>query len=101
MHWPGMTARLVPLVAMPTFPRPIARVSSLRRSVSIWLRRRGDRMRRREFITIIGGAMITRPSATIAQTGERMPAIGLLWATDAENPGTRHVRAALMQGLSV
>src|SRR5262249_38275218 len=41
-------------------------------------RRRGDRMRRREFITLLGAAAIVSPYSVLGQTRDRAPRVGML-----------------------
>ena len=54
-------------------------------------------MRRREFITVIGGAVAAWPLAARAQQSSRMPSIGVLLAEDDQ--GMQERLAGLRQGL--
>ena len=55
-------------------------------------------MRRREFITLLGGAAVAWPIAGRAQQGERMRRIGVLWSV-ADDPDGQIRSAAFLQGL--
>src|SRR5262249_36000812 len=61
-------------------------------------RRRGDRMRRREFITLLGGAAAW-PLGARAQQGERMQRIGVLMNRAADDPEGQAGVAAFQTGL--
>ena len=60
----------------------------------------GAVMRRREFITLIGGAAIAWPLATRAQQPERMRQVGMLLSGTADDAGFQTWVGAFLQGLA-
>jgi hypothetical protein len=56
-------------------------------------------MRRREFITLIGGAAVAWPLVARAQQGEQMRRIGVLNGQAANDPDAQASIAAFLQGL--
>ena len=57
-------------------------------------------MRRREFITLIGGAAIAWPLAARAQQPERMRQVGMLLSGTADDAGFQTWVGAFLQGLA-
>ena len=55
-------------------------------------------MKRREFFSFVGGA-VSWPLAANAQQGERIPRIGTLWPTTADDPINQARNAAFLKGL--
>jgi putative tryptophan/tyrosine transport system substrate-binding protein len=56
-------------------------------------------MRRRQFITLLGGAAVVWPLAVRAQQGERIPRIGVLMAVGRDDADTKARLAGFQQGL--
>ena len=56
-------------------------------------------MRRREFITLLGGAAAAWPLAARAQQTERVRRIGVLSSLVADDPESQARHAAFLQGL--
>src|SRR5262249_52399021 len=88
--------------------RRISRCGSISRPPTRWdsrspnlpaARRRGNRVKRREFITLLGGAAAAWPLAARAQRPVEIRRIGLLMGLAEDDQATRARLAAFRQGL--
>jgi hypothetical protein len=63
-------------------------------------RRRGDRvtLRRREFITLLGGAAVAWPVVASAQQSGRIPHVGVLLNTGSDDLASQARLAGFLQG---
>ena len=58
-------------------------------------------MKRREFITLLGGAAAAFPLAARAQQGERVRRIGMILPASADDPPNQARVGAFLQGLAL
>src|SRR4029077_19254137 len=80
-------------------PQGRQRARRYRAAAAAWPRRRGDRMKRRDFITLLGSAAAW-PLAARAQQGERMRRIGVLMSAVEGDPRALEFVTAFAQGLA-
>src|SRR6516164_4833995 len=79
-----------------TFRRPL---TSPIRTATMLSRSRGHQMRRRDFITLLGGAAVTLPLSARAQQPDRMRRIGVLMSLAADDPEGKARLSAFVQSL--
>src|SRR5215475_11274148 len=65
----------------------------------MWPSARGERMRRRQFISLLGGAAAAYPLAARAQQSERMRRVGVLISTTENDVEGQARIGAFLQGL--